>query len=346
MYRVAIIGVGSGGTDTGIYSSVGYAHARTYRASGVCSVVAAADVSIDNLRRFAHAFEVSHISTQYQEMLSVARPDIVSIATYAGGRRPIVEACAAAGVRAIWCEKPFCLSMDDGRAMLATCARHNVKLVVNHQRRYLPVFRDAKRLLHDGVIGAPVAFLAGIPDWDLMEWGTHWLDLFRFFADDQPAAWVMGQVRCSGAKRCYGHLQEEHAVAYWAFADGTRGILDGGLALNGAFAMRLAGSDGLIDIMPDGLLRVVGRHGVQEVPTNSSIHGPYREGDDPWAVVLRLLLAWIAGGPEPEVSGRNALLSSELYLAAYESAWRRDRVDLPLTDQASFPLDRLAGEIP
>jgi hypothetical protein len=57
--------------------------------------------------------------------------------------------------------------------------------------------------------------------------------------------------------------------------------------------------------------------------------------------VLQELIQWTEGGPEPEVSGANALLSAELYLAAYESSLRGDRVDIPLTAQRRFPLDAI-----
>jgi hypothetical protein len=38
-----------------------------------------------------------------------------------------------------------------------------------------------------------------------------------------------------------------------------------------------------------------------------------------------------------------AMASTELYLACYESSKRRDRIDLPLPDQDGFPLDAIAA---
>ncbi len=350
MYRVAIIGVGRGGQGIGAHS-IGYAHAQTYQAHAACQIVGAADISEENLSRFSQAFGVPHVKRDYHEMLAAAQPDIVSIATYSGLHREMVEACVQAKVRGIWCEKPLCLSMDDGRAMVECCERSGVKLIVNHQRRYLHAFQEAKRLLQEGQIGQPVEFLAAIEDWDLMEWGVHWLDMFRFFAHDQPVQWVMGQVRCTGKKHGYGHVMEEHAVAYFGFQDGTRGMLDGGIALNGAFAMRLIGSNGFIDLYQDGRLRVLNSAGWRDVPTRSSLHRPHAGPDSTglslaMRPVLEDLLKWIEGGPEPQVAGANALKSSELYLAAYESARRRDRIDLPLGKQDTFPLDVISTARP
>jgi predicted dehydrogenase len=165
--------------------------------------------------------------------------------------------------------------------------------------------------------------------------------MFRFFADEKPVSWVMGQTRCTGEKRGYGHVMEEHAVAHFAFEDGTRGLLDGSIAFNAHFALRLTGTEGLIDLFHDGTVRVLNSNGWQDVPTRSTLHDARTgfEAESPWLAILNALIAWIEGGPEPMVSGANAIFSSELYLAAYESARRGDRVDLPLGNQHEFPLE-------
>ena len=125
MYRVAIIGVGKGGENIGSHS-IGYMHAQTYVNSGCCKIVGAADISEENLNAFADQFGVACTSSDYRTMLAEARPQLVSVATYAGLRREMVMACIEAGVKGIWCEKPFCLTMDDGRAMLDACRRNDV----------------------------------------------------------------------------------------------------------------------------------------------------------------------------------------------------------------------------
>lgn len=343
LYKVAIIGVGHGGPDVGAHS-IGYAHACAYQQHGRCRIIAAADVSQSNLRRFARTFQVDLTYEDYREMLLEAKPDIISVSAYVGTRKEMVTAAIASGVRAIWCEKPFALSMDDGLSMVELCHAHDVKLIVNHWRRYLPVFRDAKQLLKEQKIGRPVEFFATLPEWDLMEMGTHWLDLFRFFSGDQQVNWVMGQVRCSGDQRLTGHLIEEHGIACVGFEDGTRGVLDCGWGTNlGQVDLRLIGTEGLIDLSHDGTLRVLNDEGLHasQVHLEGYNHGVGNRYPivGPMARVLHELIGWMEDGTKPEVSGDNALLSAELYLAAYESALRTDRVDIPLRDQSRFPLD-------
>lgn len=338
MYRVGVIGVGRGGQGIGTHS-IGYAHAYAYQHHDRSRIVAAADISSDNLNRFGQEFSVDSTYQDYRQMLFDAKLDIVSISAYVGTRREMVLAAIDAGIRAIWCEKPLALSMDDGRWMVDLCRQRGVRLVVNHWRRYLPGFRDAKRMMTERRIGAPIEFFATIPAWDLMGMGTHWFDLFRFFAGDQPVSWVMGQVRCTGDRKFSGQLMEEHGVAVVGFADGTRGVLDCGWGSNlGNVVLRLIGTDGLIDLADDGTLRVVDDAGLHVMPAQ---HARGKPAFHPMVRVLQELIQWTEGGAAPEVSGPNALLSAELYLAAYESSLRGDRVDIPLTAQSRFPLDAI-----
>ncbi len=347
MYRAAIIGVGRGGAGIGGHS-IGYRHAMSYLAQGQCEIAGVADISPENLARFSEEYGVQAAYSDYREMLAEVRPQVVSIAVYIGLHREMVEACVEAGVQGIWCEKPFALTMDDGHAMVEACEQAGVRMVIDHQRRYLHLFKEAKRLFQAGTVGVPVQILANVGPPDMMEWGTHWLDMIRFFLDDQPARWVLGQVRCTGERRGYGHLQEEHGLAYIGFEDGTRGVLETLEMLNGEFALRLMGSDGFIDCRWDGTLRLLNQEGMRDIPVHSNLHGvhPGYEHEEAYVLALQALLDWMDGGAEPEISARNGLASTELYLAAYESARRRDRVDVPLREQSEFPLESIAARRP
>jgi predicted dehydrogenase len=341
--KTLIIGCGKGGDGSAGSHSIGYAHADAYVAHGGFSVHAACDLDDDNLLRFKNFYGLQHASKDLDSLLLEAKPDVVSICTYAASHREIFEKCVAAGVRAIWCEKPLVLSMDDGLAMMELSERHNVKVVVNHYRRYLHLFTEARRLLSEKAIGTPILMSSSLGGWDQMEWGTHWLDMMRFWAGDQPVKWVMGQVRCSGEKSGYGHLMEEHSINYFSFEDGTRGVLDGGLVFPGNSALRVEGTDGSLEATWDGRLLLANADGRSEIPVKSNVHVPTTDLEKPHVLLLADWLEWMNGGAEPQVSMRNALLSSELYLACYESAAIGNRIDLPLRGQASFPLKAIAA---
>ncbi len=353
MFRAAVIGVGrkdnSGGQKGGGHQ-IGYTHARTLKNDRRVHLMAAADIHAENLAAFQAEFGVGQGFADYREMLREARPEIVTIGTYVGLHEEMITECARAGVRGVLCEKPFLHSPAALRRVAAVARETQIKIVVAHIRRYLPAFRKARELFNDRSVGYPLVCLAGLQGWDLSEWGSHWLDMFRFFNCDQPVRYVMGQGKV-GAFRGYGHAMEEQAVAYFEFENGCRGILDGGRGLFSPGAnvptqyfgnvfptMTLVGSSGTVRIFGEGVVKLQNAGGEQVFQLTP---------DDWWAAtwppLLNDLIAWVIGSPEPELGLANMLKTAELNLAAYVSMIRGTRVDLPLEDDLDeWPVEVLA----
>ena len=340
-YRAAVIGVGRAGARTPDRTGgfqIGYLHSRRYRELAGVELVAGADISEQNLAAWQAEFDVPSGFTDHRELLAEIQPDLVSICTFVDLHAQMLEDCARAGVRGIFCEKPFLAAPAELELVRRLVAETGVKIVVGHIRRYQPVFERMRELVQEGAIGRPLLFSAGLPGWDLAEWGTHWLDMFRFFNDDAPVEWVLGQARVRDA-RAYGHTTEEHAIAYLSFAGGCKALLDGGADLVQPSTMILTGEDGEIRLVGNETLRILDAEGRREetFPSGGS-------WDEAWRASFQGLLDWVAGGEEPTIGVTNALLTTELYLAAYLSALERDRIDLPLADLSltEWPLEQLA----
>jgi predicted dehydrogenase len=341
-YRAAIIGVGKAGQGTdqkGGGHQIGYVHSQQWKDNPRTELVSGADINAENLAAWQEKFQVPGGYADHHEMLEREKPDIVSICTYVGWHRRMIEDCARAGVKGIFCEKPFLASPADIAAVRGIVKETGVKIAVAHIRRHHPVFIRIRDLIRSGAIGEPLLFSAGIPGWDLAEWGSHWLDIFRFFNNDSPIRWVMGQARVRGS-RGYGHALEEHAIAYWEFENGCKGFIDGGEKLTQPFAMILTGTEGDIrQIGNDSLILINGSGRKEETP-------PLEEDawGSLWRGAIKPFLDWIDGGPEPELGFQNVVQTCELNLAAYISAAQGDRVDLPLTDfsLAEWPLESIA----
>src|SRR5688500_17102004 len=67
----------------------------------------------------------------------MAEVDVVDICTPTYLHREMVTRAAEAG-RQIVCEKPLALTAADGRAMIETCERAGVKLLIGHVVRFFP----------------------------------------------------------------------------------------------------------------------------------------------------------------------------------------------------------------
>jgi predicted dehydrogenase len=341
-YRAAVIGVGRAGDVAGSRAGghkIGYVHSTQHRAHADVDLVAGADINEENLAAWQAEFEVPSGYADHREMLADIRPDIVSICTYVGLHAQMIDDCARAGVRGVICEKPFLAAPAELDVVRRAVEDTRLKLVVAHIRRYHPVFQRMRELVGARAIGRPLLFSAGLPGWDLSEMGTHWLDVFRFFNDDDAVEWVLGQVRVRDS-RAFGHATEEHASAYLSFANGCKALLDGGGDLVQPYTMILTGEDGELRLFGDYTLRIVDAEGMHE----ETYPGDGAAWNDMWRATLDGLLAWIGGGEEPTVGVTNALQTSELNLAAYLSAVERDRIDLPLADRSltEWPLELLA----
>jgi predicted dehydrogenase len=341
-YTAALIGVGRAGQGTPIKGGghqIGYTHAKTHKNNPRIDLVAAADINYENLTAFQEIFEVPQGFEDYRKMLTEVQPDIVSICTYVGLHRQMIVDAAKAGVKGILCEKPFLASPADLPVIQRIVDETGVKIAVAHVRRYLPTFARAQELYTSGAVGQPLMCIAGIEGWDLSEWGSHWLDMFRFFHNDQPVKWVFGQMRVRDS-RGYGHAMEEHGVAYFEFINGGKGLLDGGQRMNGEELMTLVGTEGTIRILSNHDLVItstVGSH------TESYADDPRSEWLAAWDAFLMDLVQWVEGGSEPMTGMSNMILTSELNLSVYLSAIRGDRIDLPLQDKLNeWPVDVLS----
>ncbi|WP_407649005.1 Gfo/Idh/MocA family oxidoreductase [Devosia algicola] len=91
MYRVAVIGCGKGGEGVGAHS-IGHAHGRHWSRCDYAKIVGACDLNAENLASYVKNFEVEFASDSAADMLARAKPDIVSICTYAGSHADLVEA--------------------------------------------------------------------------------------------------------------------------------------------------------------------------------------------------------------------------------------------------------------
>lgn len=340
----AIIGVGAPvpSATRGGGHQIGYTHAGAYLRQPAVQLRAAADVNLTNL----HAFRLAkgeRISgyDDYRRMLHDVRPDIVSVCTYVGLHREILEACATAGVAGVICEKPFVNSPADLEAVQALVDRTGIKIVVTHVRRYLPAFAAAARAFQEGTIGRPMFGFVGLEGWDLSEMGSHQFDLMRMVHGDRPVKYVMGQGRVTDAEG-YGHAMEDHAVAYLEFEGGSRGLIDGGHGMVGE-RFSLVGTEGTIHVLDENRIEIYGPRGVK---TSDFSNDPASSWETIWDRLLTSLVEWMQGGPEPCCGFSNAAKSAELSLAAYVSMIRGDRVDLPLVDSLDeWPVDLLARRV-
>ena len=346
--RVGIIGTGrprgaEGNTGFGMAG----AHAAGYNALPNCRIVALCDL----VRERADAFNgentgsAAAVYTDYHQMLAEERLDIVSVCTWPAQHAPMViaAAAAAAGVRAIHCEKPIAPTWGESRRMVAACQERGVQLTFNHQRRFLDVFQRVRRLLGEGAIGELKRIEGACAD--LFDWGTHWLDMFGFYNDETAPSWVIAQVDVRELRTVFGLAVESQGIAEIRYENGVHARLATGLESNSIIgcAIRLIGVEGVLEIhweRPFIRLNSPGTAGWQildDDSLNGGVHDNYAN-----SLAIADLVDALVAGRKPLLDSSNALKSTSLIFGAYESARRRGRIDLP-TDLESVEDSPLAA---
>ena len=321
-FRAAILGCGGRGR----------AHAAGYAAAPNAEIVACADPVAENARSLADRYHVPRTYADYRVLLKEQQPGVVSICTWPHLHREMVEAAVAAGVKAIHCEKPMAPTFGDAKAMHQAGEKAGVVMTICHQRRFAPSFRKARELIHNGAIGE-LARMEGFCS-NLFDWGTHWFDMFHFFNEERPAAWVMGQIDVSAPRQVFGVPVETSGVSHIAWENDVWGLLVTGhppqtprlSKLVEREGMVIHGTEGRLEVAvlngPRLRLRRFGKH-EDEVPALA-------QTEDATVLSVLDLLECVETGREPELSSRKALRATELIFATYESSRRRGRVALPL----------------
>ncbi|HLJ54661.1 MAG TPA: Gfo/Idh/MocA family oxidoreductase [Chthonomonadaceae bacterium] len=341
-YRYAIVGTGrEHGTEGATGFGMAHPHIRAFQGTGRTELIAIAEPNADNARHFLEKHEQPNatVYSGVHAMLAAETPDIASVCTWPHLHAEITVALCEAGVRAVHCEKPMATTWGDAKRMKAAASASGTILTFDHQRRFLEPFQATRKLLVDGAIGELQRMEANCSD--LCDWGTHWIDMLFFFNGETPAEWVLGQIDSRNEKRIFGAFAEEQGLSHIKFANGVRATVTTGFEANTGQAIRLYGSEGAIEIGWDSKIRLRGPGDAdwRIVPTAESIHG----GEAIPRAAADLILALDQPNHKPLLTVDNALRTTEVIFATWESSRRRGRVDLPLQQEDSALLAMLAA---
>ncbi len=142
------------------------------------------DSNPEALARAQTLFPGTPIFTDLKDALATVHPDIVIIATPPASRLAIVELCCNAGVKYFICEKPLAGSVTEAEELKTLIERNEAILVLNYQRRFFPLFENARREIKAGVLGTIQHVSAAYTN-GLYNNGGHTIDALLFLLE-QP----------------------------------------------------------------------------------------------------------------------------------------------------------------
>ncbi|MGY8766023.1 MAG: Gfo/Idh/MocA family protein [Nitrospinaceae bacterium] len=333
VYNVGLIGCGRIGTllEKDALRGKPCTHAGGFSALSNTKIVAGCDIDHSRLKSFSRDWGVNRLYKDYREMLTLEKLDVVCIATWTNLHASMVMDAARSGVKAIFCEKPIALNLDDARQMVRICKRKSIPLIINHERRWDSYYKKAHQIIKSGKIGEIRTIigntLSARPgkkstcDYGggaLFHDGTHLTDLLLFFAG--PAEWVSGHdIRPYGKK----HI-EETAYGMIGFKSGAMGFIEGGgarkyfnfeLDIQGSEGRLLIGNHGRELYLTKKSKRFSGFQELEQVsfPEPKQITSPFESS-------ARETLKCLRTNTDSISNGNDGLKALELIFAIYRSA--------------------------
>lgn len=362
MYRTGIIACGN-------FARV---HARAWQnvPGQPVAIGCIADTNADARREFGDFFGVAPEKrySDYRDMLNQEQPDFVDVCSWHGLHAEMVVAAAARRPRAIICQKPMALSLGDADKMMIACNRNGVKLVIAYQRPHHATWLKARELIRHGAIGDIVQI--SVSDGTLLNTNSHNIQLALFLTGFPRAEWVMGAVERTTEAMERGFPTEDRSLALVGLEGGATILIQGGFrtTYRTGQGARVVGTEGQ-------MVLEVGRPPNEELRSDGDMWQPegssakYNDewsrarylnasGDgwkqveapwhDAWVHQCREAIDWVEGKvDDPISSAKHALATQEIMMALYESARKRQRIDLPLRTKVN-PLQLMVkdGDLP
>jgi scyllo-inositol 2-dehydrogenase (NADP+) len=226
MIRAGLIGLGK----------MGLSHQAILNAHPDIDLVAVCDSS-GYVLDILHKYTGIQVYSDYRKMLDEVKLDCVVVAAPSRFHGEMVRCALEHGLH-VFCEKPFCLDLTEGQALIELAAQRKLINQVGYHYRYVEAFREAHRLLQAGVLGrlhhvraeayGPVVLRPTGSTWRsskaegggcLYDYASHALDLVNMLVGAPQA--VSGVV----LNKVFSRDVDDEVYASLHFANGLNGQL-------------------------------------------------------------------------------------------------------------------------
>lgn len=257
-YRVMVVGLGKRGKH----------HAAAFKANPRFELVGLCDIDPARVDAAKAEYGVDHAGADARALALELKPDVFCFCTMPNLRLDMIRAGLDAGVKMIAFEKPIADSSEAALKMRDLLKDKPVKVVVSHQHRYGEHYRKVREIVESGALGRIHTVYGSSTGW-MMHMMTHLIDYMRWYNDNAPAQWVMGQAAGRG-KLADNHPSPDYIAGFIQFANGVRGIVEAGAGAPdqpevgkwwGKCRIGAQGSEGFAEVLTNGGWRAVTREG-------------------------------------------------------------------------------------
>jgi predicted dehydrogenase len=180
--QTILLGLGAIGSknDRGLRHPSPLSHAGAILQNPRFELVAAIDPDPDTRDSFCADWRSdAQVHSTMDEIEHLRELDLAVVASPTRTHHPLLDILLSRKkLKAIFCEKPFCSSLDETENILTSARKHGTQIVVNYHRRWDPKITAFREVLKS--LGMPydvqVTYGKG-----LYNYGSHIIDLMTFF---------------------------------------------------------------------------------------------------------------------------------------------------------------------
>jgi len=314
----------------------------TYLASRVrnARLVAVADRSPDVAESFSKEFNIPRWYRGHEELLADSEVQAVAVLSSTASHKEVVIDAARAG-KAIFCEKPIAMSVEDAEEMLAEVRKLGVPFQPGFQRRFDPGYIAAKAQIEQGTIGTPVVLTSTSrdpyrPPLDfcnpavsgglIADMGIHDFDLARMYMGEVKSVFATGGALAYPEMETIGDI--DNAIVNLTFVGGGLGAVH--LSRNAVFGYDIRteiwGTKGSLQIgyFRQTPLLVMTKAGI----SHDAVPYFMERFEGAYLAQIESFIDAVVNGGEPAVSGSDAVEAIRLSLAATLSCREQRVVEL------------------
>ncbi len=355
--------VGVGIIGSGFISEI---HVQSLRQVPEAQIVAVASLPEAQVRSFAEKHGIGKWTVDYHELLSFKEIDLIllGIPNYLHAQ---VAIDAARAKKHVICEKPLCMNLEDADLMIKTCKGEGVKLMYAEELCFAPKYVRLKQLIEEGALGKVYLIKQSEKHfgphsdwfWDVeksgggvvLDLGCHAFLFFRWLFDKAEAKSVYAQIGT------YVHKErtkgEDNSIVIVDFGDGRIGLAEDSWAKRGGMDDRaeVYGSEGVsyANLLMGNSILTYSRKGygyaVEKAPTTEG--WSFTMYEELWNYgfpqEMRHFVRCVREDEEPLVTGEDGRAALEMVFAAYESARKGKKIELPFKTKAKKPIDLYLG---
>ncbi len=209
------------------------------------NLIAVADELGNLSETFAKENGVPKWYSNHHDLISDKEVDAVAIITPTSTHRNVIIEAAEHG-KAIFCEKPISISLEESREIVNVTEKTGVFFQMGFQRRFDRGYVEAKRKIEEGIIGQPVVLKSTSRDpfappmefcdpsksgGLILDMGIHDFDVARMFMGEVSSVYSIGGALAYPEMKEVGDI--DNAIVTLTFEDESLGVVD--LSRNAVF---------------------------------------------------------------------------------------------------------------